>query len=440
MNPRLALFALLLLIPLIQGGSFLSPISEGPVYEGKSVRVPMGTLWMDVRAYSLGIMPGFASCTGTGSSRRCGACPVTESATFIITNWNGTEVRVSDISEGQTREVPSLFRLKVTGIDETLYVENADSGLCNYIDARVYFTFAPYVECTVDRDCPAGKGCADYHCVSSECNTNDDCAEDENCTFRQCNTIVKHTCGEVRNHQWVDFQCCNDSACRTGQRCLRNTCRAYRFCSRDVDCQLDEYCSGATQHCEIINASGDCGQFDAHRWVPYACCNDTMCPATTRCLNHSCIGCTSDSECANDSTCRNSTCVRFTGCGLAANHTFTPYECCSDSDCFDEFACSGHRCVPVPCECGDIRNHTCANESCATPTPKPTMGQTSTPTPTPTPAPTPAPGVTPTPTPAPFPPPPVEPEPRCIAGIVIIAGLVALAALLARARRPIPQA
>lgn len=437
MRPSLALLAILLLTPLLLAGTYLPPVANGPVYEGKTVRIPIGTFWADVRVYSLGISPGFAVCTGVGSGRTCGPCPVTEAATFIVTYWNGTEVRALGIAEGATGTVSNQFKIKVTKIEETFYIENIDSGTCNYYDARVYFEFFPFVECAADSGCPSGKGCANYLCVRSECNTNANCAADEECVFHRCNTVQRHECGEIRNHTWVDFQCCDSSACPSGQRCIQNTCRIYRFCSRNVDCRLDEYCSSATTHCEAI-PSTSCGAYSNHSWVPYACCSNSDCPSGKRCINHECLGCTSDSDCPLNSTCRTGSCIELTGCGLIANHTLTPYECCSDSDCFEEFFCSNHDCIPVPCICGSIINHTCIPGPCPTSTPggtvippSPTPAITPTPTPAATPTAEPTPAPSPTPTPAGI----VGLEPRCIGAIFVIAGLTALAALLARARK-----
>ncbi len=393
MKPRLALFALLLFAPFALAGTYLAPISEGPIYEGNSVRIPIGTYWADIRVYSLGIEGGYAHCTGNGSSRSCGPCPVTEDASFIVTLWNGTETRLSGIAENSTQTVEKQFKLTVTRVEENLFVDNLDAGHCAYTDARVTFQFSPYVECASDSDCDSGKGCANYYCVSSECNSNAQCAQDENCTFHQCVSIRHGTCGEVGNHTWVPYQCCDDGACSSGLHCMRNTCRLYRLCTSNGDCLFDEHCSSYTSHCEIV-PSTSCGTYGMHSWTNFSCCNDSACGPGTRCISHECLGCTSDSDCPLNASCRSNSCVPFTGCGLIANHTFTPYECCSNSDCFDEFFCSNHSCDPVRCQCGQIANHICVTTECATPTPTPTPVPR-TPTPAPTPAPTPQPSTCP---------------------------------------------
>jgi|GEM_PF-6411157 len=389
------LLALLLFSLAVFAGVYLSPFTAGPIYEGRVERINIGTAWADVRAYSISIELGYATCTGNGSARTCGPCPViAERATFKVTWWNGTESSLNNIREGETGEVKNQFRIKVKTISENTYVENMDSGGCNYIEPSVIFEFSPYVECAKDSDCPAGLGCADYKCVKTECNSNKDCAEDEFCANRQCYSVPRKSCGYIANHSWIDYECCADEDCRTGWKCANHSCRRYRLCALMSDCQMDEICSSETGHCEYIPPSSSCGTYSNHTWINFECCSNSDCPSDKICHEHKCTGCVTNNDCADNEICQSGSCVEITGCGRIANHTFTPYECCGDSDCFEEFSCVEHECKPISCPCGKIVNHECIP---CTPTPTPVT------TPTPTPAQNPEEMLTPAPTPTPKP-------------------------------------
>jgi len=389
-NPGFCLLALLIFTSLCFAGVYLSPTAEGPVGEGASVRVAIGTHWADVRVRAVDIESGLASCSGTGEGRTCGACPIlSEAASFIVTLWNGTEYQASGIRQGNTTETPGVFKIRVTDITETMFVENKDSGMCNRLDAHVSFEYYPYVECSSDSNCPAGKGCADYTCVSAECSNDNQCAADEHCVNRQCYSIAPRACGYIANHTWVNYECCSDTDCQSGFICANHECRVYHLCSRSADCLYDERCNGETGHCQYIPPVPACGRYENNAWLAYECCNNSGCQPWLVCTReHVCLGCVSDADCDGNETCSSSTCTLITGCGLIANHTISHYECCADSDCFDEFACTAHECGPIPCPCGRIVNHACV--AC-------------TPTPVPTPTPTPAPIIAPTPTPTPAP-------------------------------------
>ena len=392
MRHQILLLVLLFLSITVFAGVYLAPSTAGPILEGRTARINIGTAWADVRAYSIHVETGYATCTGNGTARTCGPCPIiTERASFRVTWWNGTESSLNDIREGETGEVKNQFRIKVKNISEDAYVENMDSGACNYVEANVTFEFSPYVECARDSDCPSGLGCADYKCVKTECDTNSDCAEDEFCMNRQCYSVRRGTCGYIANHSWIDYECCADGDCKTGWRCVNHSCRRYRFCAMMEDCAVDEVCSNETRHCEYIPPKSACGTYANHAWVDFECCNDSDCPPHQVCRGNRCVGCATNDDCAEDEVCQSGSCVKLTGCGLIANHTFTPYECCSNSDCFEEFACIEHECRPVPCPCGRVINHTCV--ACTpTPTPvlTPTPAQRQSPAPTPSPTPTPA--------------------------------------------------
>ena len=380
-----ALLTVLLLSSLAFAGVFL-PASFQNISEGRSGRFPIGVYWADVRVYQVELSTVFASCSGTGSARVCGPCPrPNESAKFIVTFWNGTAFETPSINEGGEYVQNATFRIKAKMINETSYVENTANGQCAHLDPYVTVEFSPYVQCSADSDCPSGYGCAAsvYECVSSQCSTNADCADDEYCTEHKCYTVPLRECGEVRNHTWVPYDCCDDSACGSGERCVHNTCRVYRYCMFDSDCFADEACGMETRRCEALEAGSECGAFVDHAWTDFECCASSDCPDGMKCHDNVCLECASDYDCPGDSFCKDSECVQITGCGLIANHTIVQYECCENSDCFEEFACVENRCRPIPCPCGEIVDHVCI--PCETPTPEPTPGPDESPTATPSP-------------------------------------------------------
>lgn len=107
-----------------------------------------------------------------------------------------------------------------------------------------------------------------------------------------------------------------------------------------------------------------------------------------------CAGCTSNADCPTNSVCSAGSCIPIDCCGVIENHTCTPYECCSnqgcpagqscsnntcvpqippvdigcteDDDCLQTEHCVDGECVPVPCGCGSIENHSCSLYECCT--------------------------------------------------------------------------
>lgn len=105
--------------------------------------------------------------------------------------------------------------------------------------------------CKTDKDCTAGKVCAQNRCV--ECNANDQCPKGQQCSANAC----------------VAMRCEHDDQCPEGQVCQAGTCKA---CSSDAECGL-----GAT-------------------------CSAGVCQRGKRCAK--------DADCADDEDCKNGVCFR----------------------------------------------------------------------------------------------------------------------------------
>jgi|GEM_PF-7041125 len=60
-------------------------------------------------------------------------------------------------------------------------------------------------------------------------------------------------------------------------------------------------------------------------------------------------GCTEDDDCTDDQYCMSPDCLPVPcPCGAVSDHSCTPYECCADSDCGEAEVCTDHKCVEGP--------------------------------------------------------------------------------------------
>jgi hypothetical protein len=94
-------------------------------------------------------------------------------------------------------------------------------------------------ECTDDSDCTEGQSCVDHICEQLyECDLNDpadpaddndDCDDDEYCDVPSgqpggsCKD-VSCECGLVAGHACTEYQCCVDSDCEQGEKCINHGC------------------------------------------------------------------------------------------------------------------------------------------------------------------------------------------------------------------------
>ncbi|MBU0532560.1 hypothetical protein KKB44_03635, partial [Candidatus Micrarchaeota archaeon] len=122
-------------------------------------------------------------------------------------------------------------------------------------------------------------------CCEEECTLNEDCPDNQECDDGMC-TDIPCTCGQIQNHQCIEYECCFDNDCAEGQ-CINNTCLELG-CQSDEDCQDSEYCDSG----ECIPVTGECGYPENHAWVSYECGDDPNCPVCPDqefCKDHICI-------------------------------------------------------------------------------------------------------------------------------------------------------
>lgn len=72
-------------------------------------------------------------------------------------------------------------------------------------------------------------------CPTDECILDDDCGNDEDCVLlessalpdcepiRTCETLTG-PCGYAENHEWIEYECCDDADCAQGYECTGHIC------------------------------------------------------------------------------------------------------------------------------------------------------------------------------------------------------------------------
>jgi uncharacterized repeat protein (TIGR01451 family) len=132
-------------------------------------------------------------------------------------------------------------------------------------------------------------------CAAARCSDNSGCSASQECTDGKC-TAVACVCGQVLNHQCVQYACCTDSDCAGGEICSGHECVKQYECANDADCLSAEYCDvpagAAGGSCKDV--TGTCGRIANHKFVPYnyECGTEPGCPACPQgelCLQHSCL-------------------------------------------------------------------------------------------------------------------------------------------------------
>ncbi len=134
---------------------------------------------------------------------------------------------------------------------------------------------------------PTGQLLQSNGLLAYDCEGNDGCPDDEFCAFGFCRNFPEG-CGYATNHEWNEYECCEDETCAVGNICQNNLCVLAPVnveCTSNNNCDDDEKCLGG----ECIEITGECGYADDHKWVKYDCCDNGDCIGNEVCINYKCI-------------------------------------------------------------------------------------------------------------------------------------------------------
>ncbi|MEM4720130.1 MAG: right-handed parallel beta-helix repeat-containing protein, partial [Candidatus Bilamarchaeaceae archaeon] len=180
--------------------------------------------------------------------------PLKNAAVELISREIGTVYLTTNASGEVSYKVP----IALETMDYT--IEFRETG--SYCAATKEFQY---------NSCPIG--CRD----SSECADNEYCEKESGKQFGVCKP-VKCDCGEVRDHECYNYDCCSDSQCAPNEYCdiSGHVCKEKPKCIGDDCCASDEFYNKNTSACEKIK-KGKCGYIQDHKWYDYECCDDSDC-------------------------------------------------------------------------------------------------------------------------------------------------------------------
>lgn len=115
--------------------------------------------------------------------------------------------------------------------------------------------------CKSDKDCTAGKVCAENRCV--DCYSNEQCPKGQRCSAHACIAIkCEHDdqCPDGLVCQAGTCKPCTaDAECGLGATCAAGVCQRGKRCSKDSDCADDEDCTnGVCFKASAGNSKGSC--------------------------------------------------------------------------------------------------------------------------------------------------------------------------------------
>ncbi len=196
------------------------------------------------------------------------------------------------------RQTPGQGRVDVAGLEPYIPVMLVPAVETNRMG--IYGLFAAPLECGGDDD--GGQeipGEPEENQTAPECTDDGQCAVNERCVQGSCERFPCE-CGEYRNHECVEYDCCSDSECAAGEYCYAHKCweeEPEYECTSDSMCAGSEYCDipagAAGGSCEPVEAK-PCGEIRDHAFVPYGYeCGDEegcpSCPSGEACLKHECV-------------------------------------------------------------------------------------------------------------------------------------------------------
>lgn len=105
-----------------------------------------------------------------------------------------------------------------------------------------------------------------------ECCENSQCGSTETCAGNSC-VQVSGTCGYAAEHRWIGYDCCTDAECPRGYGCVAHECAPEPECGTNAECASNQACVSGN----CVQIVGECGYAASHEWVPYECCEDSEC-------------------------------------------------------------------------------------------------------------------------------------------------------------------
>lgn len=155
------------------------------------------------------------------------------------------------------------------------------------------------------------------------------------CRPTSSNNERKVDAGVARNDEAIDEDISNSMECKIaddcgcGNQCVDGQCRKFDFsCCEDTDCKIGDFC-----HKNSAGQNGMCLRAE--------CDTDDQCDRCgTRCVNHLCVrvNCCGDADCPDGKVCADSG-----NYGVMWRTCITP-ECSSDTDCGCGKFCNEHYC------------------------------------------------------------------------------------------------
>ena len=326
----LTLLAFLMAVPVAS-----AQVPAGPFCCGS----PWGPYYPDYISCSIGCWDGCGPCDFSAFGYDCAGqygyqytCNNDNDETdqtldvSVDSSCNGTIVTVESDGDGESNAHVSV---KDVATGELIASGNTDSdgeftfdGCGMKVDVKATKSgFPSETETTNLVDCG--------ECETPECTDNTQCPDNEQCVNEECGPVPCE-CGQVKDHQCVEYACCSDSDCASTENCVNHICQKKETheCTSDAQCADSKYCDkpagAAGGSCKDVQA-GACGEVSNHTFVAfgYECGTEEGCPSCAQgysCVEHKCV--------KNDVTCP-STGIVGASADCAATENEQP---CADCD------------------------------------------------------------------------------------------------------------
>lgn len=131
--------------------------------------------------------------------------------TIVITVYDKDDRPITNTTVTLTGSEPT--RSATTNQDGKVSFDNISNG--------GYYVSTPYGSKTITVDKSECVGCSD----SSVCRDNEFC----NFATYECTKVPEEECGYTKDHQWINYECCKDSDCKTGYKCDNHVCKERKY-------------------------------------------------------------------------------------------------------------------------------------------------------------------------------------------------------------------